>query len=419
MMTLSKKINEKGVALIFFLLVFGVMLGFLMLVINTGILVYQKIRLQTAVDLAAYSAASVQASYLGNEASGDQSIMAINQKIQQRYGNLLNGLRSGYPAVWPQFFQEPISCMASCVAASLVNGNRVVSKYRAAVRDIQEYHRQIGNILLQLPNATKAAAEATLKLNIPDLDVGEGIAATFSSTTSNVSEIIGAQSGINERKNAVLSFSSGRGVYLANVAAPVPHSFPYFGPGCYDQFAGQIVSIRNFYCIVNGSGAGGGVQGWAMAAFAYARSYASSSNGNIGTVTQISDTNSNAIRLHFIPNTHNPDPFVVVSAEWYPENGSFMNMENSFGANGSLFPKKTRLVAVAAAEPFGGNLAGQDIRPFGVRLQSIRKLLLDPRMTPVRSDYSGLYDYMQFLGPQDETGEQGEAAEDVIRRFLH
>jgi hypothetical protein len=137
------------------------------------------------------------------------------------------------------------------------------------------------------------------------------------------------------------------------------------------------------------------------------------------TIDKISDSSANAIRLHFLQNPNKPDPFFISALEWNPENGSFMNMENSLGATGSLFPKQTRLVAVSAAEPFGGTLVGSSFGTFGVRLQAIRKVLLDPRVAPVKNDFSGLYDYMQALGPVDAQGRQTGKAEDVIRKFLH
>ncbi len=143
-------------------------------------------------------------------------------------------------------------------------------------------------------------------------------------------------------------------------------------------------------------------------------------SGNIGHIPSIADSGAHALRLQFVPNVHKPSPFAVVSAEWNPENGTFMNMENSLGAKGSLFPKATRLVAVAAAEPFGGNLASLDSEnQFGVKLQSIRRTLLDPRMTLVRDDYPDLYEYFSTLGPRDEKGELMETAHETIRRFLH
>ncbi len=143
-------------------------------------------------------------------------------------------------------------------------------------------------------------------------------------------------------------------------------------------------------------------------------------SGNIGHIPSIADSSANAIRLLFVPNVNKPDPFAVVAAEWNPQNGTFMNMENSLGAKGSLFPKATRLVAIAAAQPFGGNLASLEAEnQFGVKLQSIRRSLLDPRLTLVRDDYPHLFEYFSTLGPRDEDGELLETAHDTIRRFLH
>src|SRR5688572_18352393 len=107
--------KKRGVALIYFALTIGVILGFLMMIANTGLLVYQKIRLQTAVDLAAYSAASVQASYLGNGSSGEESIRAINKKIIERYGELVDkDLRFGSRVPMPMGFPDPYSCALAC-----------------------------------------------------------------------------------------------------------------------------------------------------------------------------------------------------------------------------------------------------------------------------------------------------------------
>ena len=96
-----------------------------------------------------------------------------------------------------------------------------------------------------------------------------------------------------------------------------------------------------------------------------------------------------------------------------------MNLENSLGAKGSLFPKRTRLVALSLAEPFGGSLALSEYSVFGVRLAGIRKVLLDPRVAPVKTDYGDLWKYMEFLSPTDVNGQKKETAEQVIKRFLH
>ena len=159
-----------------------------------------------------------------------------------------------------------------------------------------------------------------------------------------------------------------------------------------------------------------------MAAVAFARSFTSmKTSGNIGKISDIADFKKSALRLGFILNPHKPAPFFLSAAEWFPGSGSFMNLENSLGATGAIFPKQTRLVAVSAAEPFGGALApSQSIAPvFGVRLQSIRKLLLSPLMVDVRDDFPGLYEYMESLSPRDQNGNPIEKSEQVIKRFLH
>ncbi len=428
--------TESGIAVIFVAAVFGLLLGFFMMVANTGLLIYQKIRLQTAVDLGAYSAASVQASYLGNAASGEDSILGMNQKIIARYGDLLDDLQFGTAAPWPVGFPEPISCMAACQAANIANGMRVASLYEGASKDLEEMRAKVAAMLAQLPEASRKAAEQTIKLNIPELDVDGGrLGGLDSETTNEASDIAsefksgidaeGANPRSSRKKNAVLSFSSKKGIYLANVVASVPHSFAYFGPACFDLNYEMGSATRtgppSFYCTVNGAGFPGGAGGFMAASVAFARAIALPEfSGNIGHIPSIADSGAHALRLQFVPNVHKPSPFAVVSAEWNPENGTFMNMENSLGAKGSLFPKATRLVAVAAAEPFGGNLASLDSEnQFGVKLQSIRRTLLDPRMTLVRDDYPDLYEYFSTLGPRDEKGELMETAHETIRRFLH
>ncbi len=424
--------NRRGVAAIFFVLVFGVLIGFFMIILNTGVLVYQKMRLQSSVDLAAYAAASVQASYLGNAASNEDSIRGINAQIMERYGRLLNELQFGSIAAWPGVVLIPTyaACMALCQAANLANGARAKAIYESAARDIEELREKARVILERLPEAARKAAEETLRLNIPDLSVeSAGIEALLSQTSSKAQDVIQNASSIDfdeknpqQRKNAVLTFTSDKGMYLANVVAAVPHSFAYFGPSCGDfyMFAANIEPFTpRYFCTVNGAGFPGGDWGWLAALAAFSRSYIKESSGNIGNLSSISDSDSNAIRLFFVQNPHKPDPFAVVAAEWYPENGVFMNVENSLASSGSLFPKSTKLMAIAAAEPYGGDLATQAANQFGVRLQSIRKLLLDPRMSAVKDDYPNLYEYFGTVGPRDSDGQPTESPHETIKRFLH
>src|SRR4051812_24239692 len=119
------KNKDRGVALIFFVLVFGIMMAFLLMIINTGMLVYQKMRLQSSVDLAAYAGASVQASYMGNQGnadrqvngSGEDSIQGLNNKILKRYGKLLKDLQFGTIAAAPGFGGMGLAAnAAACVA---------------------------------------------------------------------------------------------------------------------------------------------------------------------------------------------------------------------------------------------------------------------------------------------------------------
>lgn len=414
--------SNRGVAIVFFLLVFGLTLAFTMMVMNTGTLVYQKIKLQSAVDLASYAGASVQASYLGNQSSGAGSIKYINRQILERHASLIQDLaqRQTYTAPWPQGFPDPGSCAAACQAANIATSAQVVSKYRRAVSDIAQYHSQVRRILQGLPQATQEVMEETIARNMPDLSLEQqnqgGLGAFTAQTTNQVDEVLSStnQNIFQEKKNAVLSFMSDRGMYLANVVGNVPHDFPFFGPACFNLLPAQG---NYWYCTVNGRGVGGGSGGFSQAAASYAAGLGGV--GNIGTVLKISDPNSNSIQLHFVENPHRPKPFAIAAAEYYPPNGTFMNLENSFGAKGSLFPTQTRLVAVSGAEPFGGSLASYFEYPFGTRLQGLRRLLLDPRAAQVQEDYRGLYEYMEFLGPRDERGETFETAEEVIRRFLH
>jgi hypothetical protein len=442
--------NKKGVAFFFFLMVFGLLLGFLMLVVNTGMIVYQKIRLQTTADLASYAGAAVQASYLGNASSGEDSLRGINFKILQRYSKLTQELQdlNKTPAPWPGIVPMEIpgpagwaACIAMCQAANLMNAQLRVAKYKAASQDMEKLRQKALRILTDLPKSSQRAAEATVAMNIPDLAIeGSSLAALISQNTNKVDEIVRASSGgvsgsaFVKKKNAVLSFSSAKGMYLANIVASVPHAFVYYGPSCSGyKFVEDTAIPTGWFCHVNGQGAGtstggsggsgmmvSGPMGYAMAAAAFGRSFAPATiSGNIGTIDKISKQKANAIRIHFVQNANRPEPWFMSALEWYPTNGSFMNMENSLGATGSLFPKQTRLVAVSAAEPFGGTLIGSNSPIFGVRLQSIRKILLDPRLSAVKADFPGIYDYMQSLAPIDNQGRATEKADEVIRRFLH
>ncbi len=425
----------------YFLAVLGIVLGFLMLVINTGVIVYQKIRLQTAVDLAAYAGASVQASYLGNQQSGKESIASINQEILKRYQQLTEDLDMGTGvAPWPSIVPLPIpgeagraTCMAMCAAANTANAGYAVSVYKKAAADLALLRLKAARIISELPKASQRAAEATLRLNIPELSLGDGAFASITSETTNDWKTVvqeakasGADALLAKKKNAVLSFSSEKGLYLANVVAPVSHSYVYYGlpgagPFCMNADIQPNTGLPYmWYCLVNGSGITGMQNGYNSAFLSYTMAVAKQSNPN--PISKILDGGkAKGIRLNFIQNDHKPGPFFLAAAEWYPENGSFMNMENSFGATGSLFPKKTKLAALAAAEPFGGHFAsiGRQHIFYGVRLQSIRKLLLDPRMQAVKDDFPGLGDYMESLAPLDSQGRPVEKSDEVVRRFLH
>lgn len=428
--------NSKGVAVFFMVGVIGIVLGFLMLVVNTGMIVYQKIRLQTAADLAAYSAAAVQASYLGTISTSQEpnSIAGINNAILKRYEQLQKEMHlKGTDIVpWPTLIPIPSPagaaiCMALCTAANMANAKIEISRFRKGVEDLEKLRMQAAKILAELPAATRRAAEATLRANIPDLDLGEGAIGSAMGKTTNKWEDVtrsafDSNTMLNDKKNAALTFSSEKGMYLANIVGAVPHSYPFYGiPGVgafciYDKIGES--GPTDWYCPVNGAGAR--PHNYQSAFYAWVQAVAGLSNPN-PLDRALEGGKAKAIRLNFVQNDHRPGPFAVVAAEWYPTNGSFMNMENSLGATGSLFPKQTRLVAVSAAEPFGSHFAAlsSELSNSGVRLQSIRKLLLDKRMDPVRSDFPGLFDYMQALGPLDQFGRPTEKAEDVIRRFLH
>lgn len=417
--------SRRGVVLIYFAMIFGVLLASIMMLLNTSVIIYQKIRLQMAVDLASYAGASVQASYLGNDASGEESIRALNQKILSRYGKLLNDLQFGSVVPWPMMIPVAAACTAACQAANVANGAHATKLYKDAVADIEELQNQIRFILEKLPEASRAAAEATLRANIPDLTIDQGgLSMTVTRDAEEVirSQQVGFKGATSSKKNAVLSFSSSKGLYLTNAVGAVPHTFAYFGPVCFPQYNKDVPSNwTNWYCAVNGAGAPGGVEGHLAASIAFSQVYIPEASGNVGQIERISKPNANAIKLHYLQDPHKPDPFFIAGAEWYPENGSFVNLENSFGAKGSVFPEETRLVAMSAAEPFGANLATSRANiAFGTRLQSIRKVLLDPKMKPeVREDFGPLFKYMESLGPRDANGQTTESADDVIRRFLH
>ena len=407
----------------FFTLIFAVFLGFTLMVINTALLVYQKIRLQSAVDLASYAGASVQASYLGNQSSGEYSIKAMNNKIEERYFQLLKQMDFGTLVPLPMGFPDPISCAVACQAANLINGDHAVRLYRNAVSDIQDYHDQIRAIKMQLPEAARKAAEQTLALNIPELALESqgGFGSAGSKTTNEVSKIIqsgGSQNIFGDKQNAVLTFTSDKGMYLANAVGPVPHSFVYYGPACFDLLPDPTEQF--FYCTANGAGAGGGPSGLAMANLAVLRGKMGGPySGNIGRIKSIADMGSNAIRLQLVEDVFRPQPSVVVAAEWYPSSAQQANFENPYDEKEGLFPDKVKLVSVSAAEPFGTSLISNYGDPFGVRLQGLRKVLLDPRMDLVKEDYNQVFEYMRSLGPTDKDGEPAETAEETIRRFMH
>jgi len=415
------KKSNKAVALIFFTLIFAVFLGFFAMVMNSGDLVLKKIRLQSAVDLAAYSGASIQASYLGNLSSGEQSIRNINGKIQERYFKLLDDLQVINSAPWPQGIPNIGACVAACVVANYVNGEEVIRLYKNAQNDIFKYHDQIRAILQQMPAKVREAVEATIAINIPDLSLEPQAGSSSINVTNQAQDVINRNldfgSNDDEKENAVLTFSSDQGMYLTNVVSSVPHSFPYFGPACFN-LCDDPSKCRLYYCTVNGKGGPvNGIRGYSAASLAYALGLSGGpSSGNIGMVKRIADPDAKAIQLHFVEDPTKPAPFVTVAAEWYPDVG--VQYDQSQTEN-KIFPTKTRLVAVSSAEPFGSELSSNFNIPFGVRLQGIRRLLLDPRMQEVKDDYGDLFPYMQSLSPKDENGDAKLTAEQVIRKFLH
>lgn len=429
-MKINLRNQKRGVAVIFFAMIFGVLLAFSVIVVNTGMLVYQKIRLQSAVDLASYAGASVQAYFLGNEDISDldnmgfeeqrNSLIEINRQIKDRYFQLMNNemtFGSVIPVV-PMGFTDPVACEMACRSMNFANVQEAVETYEEAFSDIQTKHEQVRTILAQMPEAARKAAEETIRLNIPELEVDDGSFSPGGNAAINrVDELIDANT---HPGNAVLSFSSDQGMYLANVLGSVPHNFAYFGR-CHNANEG-VSAQPNYFCSVNGAG----MPGQAGLALANAELAAVRNSANAGefhsrnqaVIRDIADPERGALPLHFIQDPHMPSPFFVSAAEWFPENGSFFNLD-SLGSNNKLFPEQTRLAAVSAAEAFGGTLATDEFMPFGTRLQGIRRLLLDPRVMSVRADYQGLFDYMEFIGPRDEDGEKVETADEVIRRFLH
>lgn len=414
----KKKSSERAVAVVYFALIFSFLMGFLMLAANTGRLVYHKMKLQSSVDLAAYAGASVQASYLGSESP--ESIKHINAKIMDHYIDLLAELDSGldYPVKVLPTFPELASCVAACTAANLVNSKYIVNKYHRARDLIQLEHAKVRRILQQMPEAVRAAVEETMRLNMPEFDLEGRFSGAFDEPATRELEDLLKPSGLKEEdpKNAILTFSSQKGAYLANVVAGVPHSFPYFGPACFDSQRGTS-NFPEWYCTVNGFGVGGTWQGLVLAIGALAQGLAGGQFSlNRGSVSEIAGMNDNALRLFFIEDPHRPQPFVTVAAEYYPKE-SFMNLDNPTG--GSAFNRRPRLAAVSAAEPFGTLLAAQDYTSFGVKLSGIRKLLLDPRISKVRGDFEDAFKYFEFIGPKDDKGQNIETAEETLKRFLH
>ncbi len=415
---LKKSRRQKGVAIVYFALIFSFLMGFLMLAANTGRLVYHKMKLQTSVDLAAYAGASVQAAYLGSDSA--ESIKQINSKIMDHYVNLLSRLDSRLEVPWRvlPMFPDWYGCVAFCETANLVNAQYIVSHYHRARDLIQEEHTKVRRILQQLPEAVRGAVEETMRLNMPEFDLDGRLLGAFDApATRDLSELMRPTGFSNEEpKNAVLTFSSPKGAYLSTVVAGVPHSFPEFGPVCYN-FWQETTNPPLYYCTVNGAGAGGTWRGLAAASDALLAGLAGGrASGNKASVTAIDRFEKNALRLYFIENPHRPQPFVTVAAEYYPKE-SFMNLDNSAG--GSVFNRRPRLAAVSAAEPFGTLLASRNNLPFGVRLAGIRKLLLDPRVSSVRDDFEDLFRYIEFIGPKDDRGENIESAEETLKRFLH
>lgn len=427
--------NTKAVAMIFYLMIVGFVLSFLMMVVNTGMIIHQKMKLQASVDLAAYAGASVQASYFGNAQSfeGEESIVSINNKIMGEYQQLIEDINEKPQNASPPpiLFPDPASCSASCVIFNKRVGDRAVEIYDRHRDNILKEHAKVKKILKDLPEKIQEAAEATMAMNIPELDVnGNGPGGFGGSATNNPATVMGQatydDSALDNKRNAVLTFSSDKGAYLANVVGSVPHSLVYYGIGnaCVPwqvtcATTGYVPIL--WYCPVNGQGgsfipqANCGQIGFTQYLMAVgAWQLAQEGIGNIGQIPKLNSSDS-AIPLQVIENPHRPKPFTVVAAEWYPENGSFMNMENSLGATGSLFPKQTRLAAVSLAQPFGSSFARFD-RVFGVRLAGIRKNLLDPTTVEYQEDYGDLFPYMQSLAPHYSPN---ESAEQVIQRFLH
>ena len=78
--------NEKGQIAIFLVLVFQILFVFFAMSVNIGLVVYDKINLQNATDLAAYYAAEKQAEMLNQ-------VGHINYQIRQAYKLLVFRLR--------------------------------------------------------------------------------------------------------------------------------------------------------------------------------------------------------------------------------------------------------------------------------------------------------------------------------------
>jgi hypothetical protein len=145
--------------------------------------------------------------------------------------------------------------------------------------------------------------------------------------------------------------------------------------------------------------------------------------GNLGTMrflsTAMGDSNGPADKQNWsIPlriglDTTQPDPFFMVAVEWKPPQ---LALDSLFMANAKDY-------AVAAAQPFGGDVVNDN--PYGVRLAPIRQVLL-PEDDPLARNWSiptgaggadssyhfnGAYEYLKKFANGDATK--------AVRRFLH
>lgn len=439
MIGMDKKRKYRGQVIVYFVLIFSAYLLCFALIVNTAVHVYYKIRLQTAADLGAYAGAAVIANALNPldpELRGqpEKSIYGLNQKIMEEYNQLLMMLdehRDFYGEVTETYGLitglSRAECSNRCNAANEYNGKVIMERYRASVDKIREYRSQIVAIAREVNGYARQVSEQTVKASFGGMK----------NPTTNPG------SANSNSADAILSFfitnggdqqgSDDLGLFLASEVSRVPFAHVIYGNalggsqqactcapcnqlwppiwGVPEEMATDAGSL--WHCRVNGIAMPNNL--WAahfawLAATQYKR-------GNIGTIPLLSASVGNtnwSIPLRIGLNTTEPDPFFMTALEWQPPK---LPLDGLFGVN-------VKHYAVAAAQPFGGDVVNDN--PYGVRLAAIRQVLLsedDPagRTWPIPSDqagtpdgsydFNGVYGYLKKFADGD--------AEGAVRKFLH